>query len=40
MRRASRVDIDFEQALLSADTITLREGRDVNSLGHEGDALR
>ena len=37
LRRTSRIDIDFEQALLSTDTITLREGRDVNSLGNEHD---
>jgi len=37
LRRTSRIDIDFEQALLSTDTITLCEGRDVNSLGNEHD---
>jgi hypothetical protein len=37
LRRTSRIDIDFEQALLSTDTITLSEGRDVNSLGNEHD---
>jgi hypothetical protein len=37
LRRTSRIDIDFEQALLSTDTITLREGRDVNTLGNEHD---
>lgn len=37
LRRTSRVDFDFEQALLSQDTITLQEGRDVNSLGNEHD---
>ena len=39
LRRTSRIDIDFEQALLSTDTITLREGRDVNSLGNEHDPV-
>ena len=37
LRRTSRIDVDFEQALLSTDTITLSEGRDVNSLGNEHD---
>ena len=37
LRRTSRTDIDFEQALYSQGTITLREGRDVNTLGNEHD---
>src|SRR5258706_2583911 len=37
LRRSSRIDVDFDQVLLSTDTITLSEGRDVNSLGNEHD---
>ncbi|KAI6033019.1 hypothetical protein F5J12DRAFT_712114 [Pisolithus orientalis] len=34
-RRVSRTDLDFEQALRTGGTATLKEGLDVNSLGVE-----
>ncbi|KAG8907445.1 hypothetical protein FRB99_004240 [Tulasnella sp. 403] len=33
-RRASRVDMDFEQALKAGGTVVLEEGRRLESLGH------
>ena len=32
-RRTSRINIDFEQALLNGDTVKLMEGRDFNTMG-------